>query len=60
MGYVKEYLRTEKKIKFGNTQKRSNNIELEVLADTVYVKVNYTTFLNYSREVSIFITFILL
>ncbi|KAL9982966.1 hypothetical protein ACROYT_G005081 [Oculina patagonica] len=38
MDYVQEHLRTKNNINLGDTQERSNNIELEILADTVYVK----------------------
>ena len=39
MDFVEEHLRTKKGVKFGDSQDRPNNIKLEVLADTVYVKV---------------------
>ena len=39
MDYVKEHLRTKEGVDFGDTQTRPNNIELEVLADTIYVRV---------------------
>ncbi|KAJ7390265.1 hypothetical protein OS493_026138 [Desmophyllum pertusum] len=38
MDFVQEHLRTKKNVNFGNSQERPNNIELEVLADTIYVK----------------------
>ncbi|KAL9982962.1 hypothetical protein ACROYT_G005077 [Oculina patagonica] len=38
MDFVQEHLRTKKNVNFGDTQERPNNIEVEVLADTVYVK----------------------
>lgn len=43
MDFVQEHLKTEKKINFGDSQERSNNIEIEILADTVYVKVRHKT-----------------
>lgn len=39
MDYIQEYLRTKNNINFGDIQERPNNIELEILGDTVYVKV---------------------
>ena len=39
MDFVQEHLKTKKKVNFGNTQERPNNIKLKILADTVYVKV---------------------
>ncbi len=44
MDFVQEHLRTKKNVDFGDSQERSNNIELEILADTVYVKVWYITY----------------
>ena len=41
MDYVQEHLKTEKKINFGDSQEQSNGIEIEILADTVYVKVRH-------------------
>ncbi|XP_066026371.1 uncharacterized protein [Pocillopora verrucosa] len=38
MDYVQEHLRTKREVAFGQTQERANRIELEILADTVYVK----------------------
>lgn len=43
MDFVEEHLKTEKKINFGDSQERSNDIEIEILADTVYVKVRHKT-----------------
>lgn len=40
MDIVKEHLKDKKGVNFEETQEQSNNIELEVLADTVYVKVS--------------------
>lgn len=39
MDLIKGHLEREKNVDFEDSQERSNNIELEVLADTVYVKV---------------------
>ena len=39
MDFVREHLTTKKNVNFEDNQERSNNIELEVLADTVYLKV---------------------
>ncbi|XP_078358209.1 EGF-like repeat and discoidin I-like domain-containing protein 3 [Oculina patagonica] len=39
MDFVKEYLTAKKNVDFGDSQELPNNIELEILADTVYVKV---------------------
>lgn len=39
MAFVQEHLRTKKSVNFGDSQERPNHIELEILADTVYVKV---------------------
>ena len=41
MDYVQEYLKTEKKINFGDSQELPNSVEIEILADTVYVKVRH-------------------
>ncbi|KAJ7391106.1 hypothetical protein OS493_020131 [Desmophyllum pertusum] len=41
MDFVQEHLRTKKNVNFGNSQERSNNIELEVMADTIYIKGRY-------------------
>ena len=40
MDFVKEHLETQKMIDFGDSQDRPNNIELEILADTVFVRVS--------------------
>ena len=40
MDYVQEYLRARKKANFNDTQSSPNNIQLTILADTVYVKVH--------------------
>ena len=47
MDFVREHLKTKKNVNFKDTQKRTNNIELAVLADTVYLKVE--TFLSLSN-----------
>lgn len=39
MDFVQEHLRTKKRVNFGDSQDRSNNIDLEVLADTIYIRV---------------------
>lgn len=39
MDFVREYLIQKKNVNFGSLQERPNNIELEILADTVYVVV---------------------
>jgi len=41
MEFVKEHLTRKKGVKFQDSQDHPNNIELEVLADTIYVKVCY-------------------
>ena len=41
MDFVKEHLSTKKGVNFQDSQDHPNNIELEVLADTIYVKVCY-------------------
>jgi len=41
MDFVKEHLATTKGVNFQDSQDHPNNIELEVLADTIYVKVRY-------------------
>ena len=43
MDYVQEHLRTKREVTFGETQERANGIELEILTDTVYVKVGIFT-----------------
>ena len=43
MDYVQEHLRAKREVAFGQTQERANRIELEILADTVYVKVGFFT-----------------
>ncbi|KAJ7376174.1 hypothetical protein OS493_036288 [Desmophyllum pertusum] len=40
MDFVKEHLETKKNVNFGEKQDWPNDIELEILADTVYVKDN--------------------
>ncbi len=40
MDFVQEHLKNNKRVDFDENQYQPNNIELEVLADTVYVKVN--------------------
>ena len=40
MDYVQEQLKTEKKVNLGDSQERPNDIDIEILADTVYVKVS--------------------
>ena len=47
MDFVKEHLETQKMINFGDSQELPNNIELEILADTVYVRVSGTQTLFY-------------
>lgn len=42
MDFVKEHLETKKNVNFGEKQDWPNDIELEILADTVYVKVSMT------------------
>jgi len=39
MDFIEENLRTKHGVNFQDEQERPNYIELEVLADTVYVKV---------------------
>ena len=41
MDFVQEHLKTEKKVNFGDSQERSNGIEIEILADTIYAKVRH-------------------
>ena len=43
MDYVQEHLRSKREVTFGETQERANGIELEILTDTVYVKVGIFT-----------------
>ncbi|KAL9964363.1 hypothetical protein ACROYT_G027994 [Oculina patagonica] len=38
MDFVEEHLRTKKEVIFQDEQKRPNNIEVELLADTVYLE----------------------
>ena len=47
MDFVKEHLETQKMVDFGDSQHRPNNIELEILADTVYVRVSWSQKLLY-------------
>lgn len=47
MDFVKEHLETQKMINFGDSQDRPNNVELEILADTVYVRVSWSQKLLY-------------
>ena len=42
MDFVKEQLKTKKKVNFGDSQEQTNGIELAVVADTIYVKVRLT------------------
>ena len=39
MDYVQEYFTKKKKENFGDSQASPNDLKLEILADTVYVKV---------------------
>lgn len=39
MDYVKDYLMVKKNVNFSDTQNIPNNIDIEILADTIYVKV---------------------
>ena len=39
MDFVKEHLATKKNIRFGDIQEQPNQIELEILADTIQIKV---------------------
>lgn len=41
MDFVQDHLKTKKNINFNDTQEQPNNKEIEIMADTVYVKVNY-------------------
>ncbi|RMX47141.1 hypothetical protein pdam_00016212 [Pocillopora damicornis] len=38
MGYVQEYLAAKENMKLGNVQRKPNRVQLEVLADTVYIE----------------------
>ena len=50
MDYVQEHLRTKREVAFAQTQERANKIELEILADTVYVKVGFfTIYFNFGQ-----------
>ena len=42
MDFVQEQLKTKKKVNFGDSQEQPNGIELEVMADTIYMKVCLT------------------
>ena len=53
MDFVREHLQTKKKISLGDSQERSNNIKLEILADTVYVKVRYKNFEIYCNKMHV-------
>lgn len=46
MDFVREHLTAKKSVDFGDSQERPNNIELEILADTVFVKVHCTTVIS--------------
>ena len=39
MDYVQEYLAAKENMKLGNVQRKPNRVQLEVLADTVYIEV---------------------
>ena len=39
MNYLQEYFAAKKSMKFGNIQRKPNRLQLEVLADTVYIEV---------------------
>ena len=39
MDFVREHLTAKKSVDFSDSQERPNNIELEILADTVFVRV---------------------
>jgi len=41
MDFVKEYFTKKKNENFGDSQASPNDLKLEILADTVYVKVSY-------------------
>ena len=46
MDFVKEHLENKQNVKIGKSQELPNNIELEVLADTIYVKVRCLRYSN--------------
>lgn len=58
MDFIQEHLRTKKNVNFQDNQKRPNNIELEVLADTVYVKVTNVPELSKHKQTFIIIVVI--
>ena len=39
MNYLQEYFAAKESMKFGNIQRKPNRLQLEVLADTVYIEV---------------------
>jgi len=41
MDFVQEYFTKKKNENFGDSQASPNDLKLEILADTVYVKVSY-------------------
>lgn len=57
MDFVQKHLENKRDVEFKENQKQSNNIELEVLADTVYVKVN-TCFI-YGKKKTCMYTYLL-
>lgn len=57
MNYVQEYLAAKEKMKFGNVQRKPNRIQLEVLADTMYIEVCIKNSMNsgtFMQELFIF------
>lgn len=48
MDYVQQHLKAKKNVNFDDSQEQPNNIELEILADSIYVRVGCQ---NYSDEI---------
>ena len=55
MDYVQKHLRIKREVTFGQNQERANGIELEILSDTVYVKVGIFT-VNFGKGKFVFCT----
>ena len=50
MNYLQEYFAAKKSMKFGNIQRKPNRLQLEILADTVYIEVCIQKSMNVTTE----------
>ena len=54
MDFVREHLITKKKVDLDGLQDRPNNIDLEIMADTVYFKVLMITTISSQMKTKIY------